>query len=229
VKPALIVIAKAPTAGRVKTRIAVDIGDQQAADLAAAALLDTMDTADRWAAPSRRLAYLAGAVRGSARGDEIADRLRAWQVAVQPDLPFAARIVGGFLAAARLWGDRPCVIVGMDTPQVTPGGLDALLEGCSGRTRGQPTACVGPADDGGWWGLAISRPSAARVLESVPMSTPETFQWTVDALRSAGVAVRHGGSLRDMDTMADALAIARAFPQLRTAQALRPVVSSGAG
>jgi uncharacterized protein len=227
VRPGLILIAKAPTPGSVKTRIAVDIGHEQAADLAAAALLDTMDAAERWVSAARRLAYLAGDARRSMRGDEIADRLRSWHVAAQPDLPFAARIADGFLAAARLWGDRPCVLVGMDTPQITPERLDALFDGCSGWTRGRPTACVGPADDGGWWGLAITRPSAARVLEGVPMSTPHTCERTVDTLRSGGVVVRRGSSLRDMDTLADAVEIAGVFPKLRTAEALLPVVSSG--
>ncbi|EUA53292.1 hypothetical protein I550_4928 [Mycobacterium intracellulare 1956] len=39
----LLVVAKAPEPGRAKTRLAASVGDRVAAEIAAAALLDTLD------------------------------------------------------------------------------------------------------------------------------------------------------------------------------------------
>jgi glycosyltransferase A (GT-A) superfamily protein (DUF2064 family) len=225
VRPAIVLIAKAPIAGSVKTRIAADVGDEQAARLAAASMLDTMDAVEDWAAPPRRLAFLAGDLSVAAGGDEIHDRLASWQVAPQPDLPFAARLSAAFLVGARLWGERPCVLIGMDSPQVTPDDLDLLLAAVVRRAHGRPAACIGPAEDGGWWGMALSHPSGARAIESVPMSTPQTLGLTVGALRSVGMTVRRGRPLRDMDTLSDARAIAAAASHLRTARELRSDVA----
>jgi glycosyltransferase A (GT-A) superfamily protein (DUF2064 family) len=225
--PALILFAKAPTAGLVKTRIATDIGDQQAANLAAAALLDTIDAVDEWAAPARRLAFVTGDLGSCARSREIADRLGSWQVAIQPNASLSGRLTAGFRAGARLWGKRPSVLIGMDTPQLSASDLDVLLEPCIGRARGGPTACIGPAEDGGWWGLALSRPSGACALEGVPMSTDRTCEWTAEALRRAGMRVAHAHRLRDMDTLQAAVAIAAGAPHLRTAAALGSWIAQG--
>jgi glycosyltransferase A (GT-A) superfamily protein (DUF2064 family) len=229
VRPAVVLVAKAPVAGSVKTRIAADVGAEAAAHLAAAAFTDTLDAVESWAEPARRLAFLSGDLGAAVRGGEIAGRLGSgWQVARQPDAPFATRLVEAFLTAERLWGTAPCVLVGMDSPQLTITDLDRLFDRLfdrvGRRASRRPTACVGPAEDGGWWGLAISDPSAALVIESVPMSTPQTFERTVGALRTAGLAVHRGPCLRDMDTLADARAIAADAPHLRIAGELRPAL-----
>ena len=67
---------------------------------------------------------------------------------------------------------------------------------------------LGPADDGGWWVLALSDPSAAAALCDVPMSQPDTFVRTHAALTAAGQTVRVGHALTDVDTVADAALVA---------------------
>jgi glycosyltransferase A (GT-A) superfamily protein (DUF2064 family) len=103
------------------------------------------------------------------------------------------------------------VLVGMDTPQLTPALLGGLAAGLDGYG-----AVLGPAVDGGWWGLALRDPDDALALRGVPMSTPDTAQWTVTSLRERGVRVGFGPVLRDVDTAADAWTVAAdcagAFP-----------------
>jgi glycosyltransferase A (GT-A) superfamily protein (DUF2064 family) len=95
------------------------------------------------------------------------------------------------------------VLVGLDTPQLTPAHLDALTDGLD-----DCGAVLGPAEDGGWWGLALRDPFDATALRDVPTSTPDTAQWTVKALRERGLSVSFGPVLRDVDTAADAWAVA---------------------
>ena len=61
-------------------------------------------------------------------------------------------------------------------------------------------AALGPADDGGWWVLALRDPEAAQALADVPMSTPTTFDRTRAALRARGLDVTTVETLRDVDT-----------------------------
>ncbi len=63
----LLVVAKAPEPGRAKTRLAATVGEQVAAQIAAAALLDTLD-AVAGAPVSSRVVALTGDLDGAAEG-----------------------------------------------------------------------------------------------------------------------------------------------------------------
>jgi len=111
-------------------------------------------------------------------------------------------------------GSGPVVQVGMDTPQITPDLLRRVAaEAGTGR------AVLGPAEDGGWWVLALGSPGATAALVDVPMSRPDTYQATRAALTAAGADVVTTRTLRDVDTVADAEAVAAAAPDGRFARA----------
>jgi glycosyltransferase A (GT-A) superfamily protein (DUF2064 family) len=195
----LLLIAKAPVPGRVKTRLCPPCTPDQAARVAAAALADTVTVLD--ATPAvRRTIVLIGRYR----------QPPAWHTARQYGTGLAHRLANAFEDTAL--PDAASVLVGMDTPQLTPAHLDALTDPLADHG-----AVLGPAEDGGWWGLALRDPSHANALRDVPMSTPDTAQWTVKALRERGVRVGFGPVLRDVDTAADAWAVAAgcagAFPR----------------
>ena len=77
---------------------------------------------------------------------------------------------------------------------------------------------MGPAEDGGWWALALQDPAQASALVGVPMSTPRTGFDTRAALVRAGLAVGTTTALRDVDTVADADEVAVLAPQSRFAR-----------
>ncbi|RSN40920.1 TIGR04282 family arsenosugar biosynthesis glycosyltransferase, partial [Actinomadura sp. WAC 06369] len=99
---------------------------------------------------------------------------------------------------------RPLVLLGMDTPQVTPALLAAAARALAGRD-----AVFGPAADGGFWLLGLRRPDA-RLLRGVPMSRPDTGAAQLARLRGAGLRVAALPELTDVDTPADAAAVAAA-------------------
>jgi glycosyltransferase A (GT-A) superfamily protein (DUF2064 family) len=205
----LVVVAKAPVPGRVKTRLCPPCTPVQAARVARAALQATLAAVAATPA-ARRTLLLAGrypAPPGWAthpqRGDGLAHRLAhglhdTW-------LPGTATL-----------------LVGMDTPQARPADLGRVLSGLSGAD-----AVLAPAPDGGWWALALRDARHGTALAAVPMSTPDTARLTVAALRRRNLRVRIGPLLRDVDTAADALAVAALcdggpFPAAVAAHVPRP-------
>lgn len=214
--PAVLVLAKAPRPGRVKTRLGAEIGHEAAADLAALALLDTLDAA-RSATSACHLA-LAGDLSGAAREHELRAATEGWRVFAQQGTDFAARIVH---AHAQVAG--PVLQIGMDTPQVTRGRLAE-----AGRLLDTSPAVLGPAHDGGWWLLGLRDPLHAEALRSVPMSRPDTGRLTAEALRERGLDVATAGTLRDVDTAVDAGRVADADPTTRFARAWHALASDPA-
>ena len=181
----LLVVAKAPEPGRAKTRLAATVGDRVAAEIAAAALLDTLDAVA--AAPvAARVVALTGDLDAAAGAAEIRRRLESFTVIGQRGDDFADRLANAHADAAER--ANPVLQIGMDTPQVT----DELLAGCARRLL-QAQAVLGLACDGGWWVLGLQTPATAECLRSVPMSQPDTGELTLKALRDNGIDVYSGG------------------------------------
>lgn len=205
-----LVVAKAPVPGLCKTRLAADIGYDAAAALAAAALLDTLDTATATFGAGDCVLALVGDLEEAGDGDAIRDAVAGWTVVPQRGNDFGRRLAHAHADA----GAGPLIQIGMDTPQVTSGHLTDALDGLA-----RCDAVLAPAEDGGWWGLALRDPAAARYLRDVPMSTPDTGRDTRAALEDAGLSVGSTTTLRDVDSLDDAEAVALLAPDSRFAAA----------
>jgi glycosyltransferase A (GT-A) superfamily protein (DUF2064 family) len=198
---AVLVVAKAPEPGRAKTRLAATVGDQVAADIAAAALLDTLDAVA--AAPvAARVVALTGELNRAARGDEIRRRLESFTVIGQRGDDFADRLANAHADAHTRSGGYPVLQIGMDTPQVT---ADLLVD-CARKLLEAP-AVLGLACDGGWWVLGVRTPASAQCLRTVAMSQEDTGELTLNALRDNGIDVTAVPLLADFDVIDDVEAV----------------------
>ena len=211
----LIVLAKAPVPGRVKTRLCPPATPQQAADLAAAALADTLAVARR-VSTARVVVALDGEPDAA-----LAAALKGTTVIGQRGGPLGERIAAAHADVARLAPGACTVQVGMDTPQLDPDVLDGCLDAVAGPDG--PDALLGPATDGGWWALALRDPGHAELIRHVPASRADTGDRTRAALEAAGLRVAALPELTDVDTMVDAYAVARACPGSRFAARLAAV------
>lgn len=193
----LLVVAKAPVPGLAKTRLAAAVGDRAAADIAAAALLDTLDAVA--AAPVRaRVVAMTGDLDAARASQEIRSRLDAFTVVPQRGDAFADRLANAHLDAATAAGVAAVVQIGMDTPQVSAGTLSRCAQELLGTD-----AVLGMAADGGWWVLGVSDASMADCLRTVPMSRPDTGALTLAALKTRGFRVGLMKELADVDTVDD--------------------------
>lgn len=198
-----VVLAKAPVPGRVKTRLCPPATPEQAATLAAAALLDTLDAAA--GVPGDTVVAITGSRADAVHARELADRLDRVGVVEQRGDGLGERIAAAHADAAALHPGRPTLQIGMDTPQVSA----ALLTRCAaGLAAPGVDAVLGPATDGGWWVLGLNDPAAAKVLAGIPMSTDDTGERTLQALREAGLNVAPVEALTDVDTAAEAVEVA---------------------
>lgn len=197
----LLVIAKAPIAGFAKTRLTPPFSPRDAARLAAAALLDTLDSMRDAGARHCAVAWVGDLGRAENSG-EIASALEHFEVFPQRGDDFAERLANAHADAARF--GLPVLQIGMDTPQAGP----ALLAASAAQLLDTGDAVLGPAADGGWWALGLPGPEPARVLCGVPMSTPDTGRLTRKALRHNGLRVHTLPTLTDVDTYADVLTVA---------------------
>lgn len=192
----VVVLAKVPAPGRVKTRLCPPCTPDQAARVAAAALADTLTAVNAARADARILVT-----------DVPCGPPPGWSNALQRGGPLAERLTNAFADA------HATLLVGMDTPQLTAAHLDDAL-----RLLRDSDAVLGPAEDGGWWALGLREPAHAAVLRDIPTSTATTGEQSLAALRRRGLRVAELPRLRDVDTAPDAHAVAalcppgRAFP-----------------
>ena len=193
----LVVLAKAPVPGRSKTRLSPPCTPVEAAQVADAALRDSLDVACRTAADRVVLVLDGGPFGGmdpaievvAQRGDGLGERLAA-----------AFADVGG-----------PILLIGMDTPQVEVALLDTALAQVD---RAVPV--LGPASDGGWWALGLPR-CPAGAFDGVPMSSSFTAAVQRERLAACGVDVVSLPELLDVDHWADAIEVAALVPTGRFA------------
>ena len=225
----VLIVAKAPVPGLAKTRLASAVGEAAAADLAAAALLDSLDAVEAVTTSTTRLVALTGDLGAAARGDEIAARLASWHVVEQRGASFADRLVCAHHDAAAIFGGGAALVqIGTDTPQITPRDLDALGAAVDPRRSDGCELVLGPATDGGWWGLATQSEGYVDAMTDVPMSQPDTCDLTQAALEASGARVCRVHALTDVDTVDDAFRVAAAAPSTRFAQLLGRVVQGAA-
>lgn len=214
----LLVLAKSPVAGLAKTRLCPPATPSDAAAIAAAALLDTLDAVA--AVPGARVMV---AWTGELDDAECADELRRVLAGVerfdQCEGPLGRRIAGAHAEVARRAPGSSVLQIGMDTPQLDAVALAAGLEPLRG--PGPVDAVLGPAFDGGWWALGLRDPRRAAVIADVPMSRPDTGELTRRALLAGGLAVEDLPGMRDVDDAADALAVAASAPHGRFAAQVR--------
>jgi rSAM/selenodomain-associated transferase 1 len=186
---AVLLFAKAPRLGRVKTRLAADLGEEAALRLyRAVGARVAADVGERYALnvwhdpPDGR------------------DEMRAW-LGEHRYFPQEGRDLGERLAHAFAWhfgrGENPVIVIGADAP-----GVSGVTVAEAERHLGDSDVVIGPAVDGGYYLLGLRAPSPT-VFEGIPWSTDRVFSVTVARCRGCHFRVQVLPVLRDLDTAAD--------------------------
>jgi len=201
----LVVIAKEPRPGFSKTRLCPPCSLDQAAAIAEASLSDTLAAVA--ATPAARHVI---ALDGHA-GPWLPS---CFEVIGQRSGDLADRLAGVFADCFAVSAE-PVVVIGMDTPQVTTD----HLERAAARLQGIDRAVLGPAPDGGYWLVGLTRfhPGA---FEGVTMSESTTAAQQHARLEACGFEVVVTDELEDVDTAVEARRVAAGVPGSRFATAV---------
>jgi rSAM/selenodomain-associated transferase 1 len=186
VRPAIIVFAKAPVPGRVKTRLAASIGPAAAARLYAEFVARMLETLAAW--------------------PDLAD------IEIHTDTPtnvwdaygFPRRLQAAGALSLKLFhaldsalrrGHPAALVAGSDSPTLPAGYLQELLES-------KADVSFGPCEDGGYYAVAARRVHP-RMFDGVAWSGPSALGDNENACRACGLTVWRGPGWYDIDTVED--------------------------
>lgn len=210
----LLLLAREPKPGRVKTRLASAVGDEAACDLYRAFLLDLAQLVR--ASPWRVEWWVDGDLDAVRALVGAGDEFRA-----QPEGDLGERLAGAFADAFRR-GASPAAAAGTDCPLLTRSHLAGLFEA----VEAGADAAILPAEDGGYAALALARPEP-RAFVGIPWSTEGVLPGTLRALGRANCRTTLLDAVFDVDREEDLRrleTLLSAAPELapHTAAALRP-------
>jgi hypothetical protein len=190
----LIVFAKAPEPGKVKTRLAHELGDLEAARIYRALGRRVVDRVR--GGPYRTIVYF--------DPPEARDDVVRWlgapgiELVPQPEGDLGARIVRAFERGFEL-GERVCAI-GTDSPDLDRARVETAFD--SLERSGGPAAVLGPATDGGYYLVGLRRPEP-RLFTEIPWSTGAVLPATLARAGELGIVVELLPPLGDVDRPED--------------------------
>lgn len=186
-------MAKAPVPGRVKTRLVPPLTHDQAAGLARALLQDTVARLQAMAGVT-----LAIAVEPAEAMPEVRASLPPVECLPQPPGDLGARLA---VVIADRFADRAAavVVIGSDHPTLP---TEMVAQAVAWLREGRDEVVVGPAEDGGYCLLGLTRPHP-ELFRDIPWSTPQVLATTLDRAAAGRLPVRSLPTWYDVDTPAD--------------------------
>lgn len=192
-KRGLIVFAREPVPGAVKTRLAASIGDRAAAELYETMLQDVLKTARQlndveivvfWDCEEAALPLLAERYRCCARLQSPGDLGQRMQTAFEE------------MCAN---GSDVCCIIGSDAPDLP---FSYILDAYRLLAAEQPDVVFGPSRDGGYYLLGLRR-VWPQLFTNIPWSCADVLARSLAAARDAGLTAALLPEWQDIDTVSD--------------------------
>ena len=192
-KNGLIIFAREPVPGRVKTRLAASIGDHAAAKLYETMLQDVLKTARQlsavesvvfWASEEESLPHLAGRYKIRSR--------------CQSPGNLGQRMQGAF-AEMIATGCEICCIIGSDAPDLP---LSYIEEAYQLLAQQQTDVVLGPSLDGGYYLLGL-RQVWPQLFEDIPWSSSDVLAQSLAAALNSGLTAVLLPEWQDIDTVED--------------------------
>lgn len=198
----LILFAKPPRAGRVKTRLAENLGHEGAARLYACFLRDAAETARalREARPGVGLVCEWALERGETLDEfPLADWLPgAFLHRAQTGADLGARMAAA-LGRCLAFGRR-AVLIGTDFPDLPHEILIDAFEKLE--HENDPALTLGPAADGGYYLIGMNR-FVPEIFTGIPWSTSEVLSYTLERADALGIGTSLLPEWRDVDEADD--------------------------
>lgn len=190
---ALIIFARYPEPGKVKTRLAQGIGDEGALKFYQYSLKRVFTLCSRIFKPVRVYLFYTGEANAAA--------IKKWApknavIIKQRGGDLGERMFNAFCTAAAL-GSKQSVIIGTDIPELTYNMLTDAFK----RLDHSPII-IGESEDGGYYLLGMRKPDKI-FFENMAWSTSGVYNETLQRAREGGYDVYEMEKLQDIDTIDD--------------------------
>jgi len=189
----ILVFAKAPVEGRVKTRLASSIGDEAALRFHVQMLERTLEMVCKY-----RLASVELHVSGSPEHPLIQSLAKQYSIRVrlQQGNDLGQRMHHALEQS--LLGSHYCVLIGIDCPAMN---VDYLANAFTALVRGQD-AVLGPAEDGGYV-LIGARQLSRDWFSDIVWGSRHVFEQSRQKIMANGAQLEELQTLWDVDQIAD--------------------------
>ncbi len=190
---ALIIFAKAPIPGQVKTRLCPPLAPDEAATLHGTMVLDTLERSrnllgfDRFlaCAPSKQHPFFKAV--GSRQGVHLLDQIPG-DLGRRMHQAFSSVFDSGY---------RSAVVVGTDLPTVHTELFRQAMRELAGHD-----VVLGPSVDGGYYLIGLNKPTP-ELFSDIPWSTDQVLPSTLEQAQRLGLSVQLLTQQRDLDTLTD--------------------------
>jgi rSAM/selenodomain-associated transferase 1 len=205
---ALVIMARYPELGKVKTRLAQSLGDDATLRIYQACL---RDLAERFAGWQYTLhwAYTPGDCDFSAFARTLVpEREVSMRAFPQQGPDLGSRLYRAFQVTASQHFART-ILIGSDSPQIS---RDIILQ--ADQALASADVVLGPAEDGGYYLIAMREPH--EVFQDIPMSTERVLAMTIEKAQRQGLQVALLETLFDIDTQPDLMRLMTLLDHDRT-------------
>jgi rSAM/selenodomain-associated transferase 1 len=190
----LIVFAREPRSGHVKTRLAASIGDAAALDVYTKLLTRTLHLAEQSVFHQRYLFC-----ENTTQVDYFQSLLNAelWITRAQPTGDLGQRMHDAFVSVLR--AHDYAVLIGSDVADLELSDIDSAAAALETRER---HCVIGPTADGGYWLIGLGR-AEETLFESIPWSTDSVAPLTLSKMSQLGLSVTRLHLRHDVDELDD--------------------------
>ena len=193
----LIVFAKFPEPGKVKTRLAKDLGESRAAEIYSSMALDIISRVSRSGLYDTVIFYDPPEKRKEIAiwlGD--CKNIKAEHLIPQTGCTLGERIAAAFQTVLST-EDKKAVIIGTDCTEVSAGIIEDSFEALR-----EYDVLIGPSEDGGYYLLGL-KSFIPELFQDIEWSTERVLEQTVNRIRQMGISHKLLEPLRDIDNIHD--------------------------
>ena len=195
-KPALVVMARTPEAGRVKTRLQPALSPAQCADLYKAFLGDAIDLAMFMKDFAHFMAFT------PAESKPIFERFVPAGMELIPQVGSdLGAVMDGLMNSLLARKYSPVVLIGSDIPVLQPRTVRRALAALE-----TADICLGSSRDGGYYLIGAKKP-VSTLFQGIPWSSPKVLKVTLEKATSAGLTAALLEELSDVDLPSDFAAL----------------------